>query len=244
MERTRALAALSTVALATVMAGLVGCASTYRPTATQAAQYEAQAREAREREARQRQQAEQWANFYETNPILRSREKCVGRTLSTLTDKSWPNLAQRATSFCVVPPPPLENPTAWVRVADAENDRRRGVYIDLARIEAREQHQATFWELVEAFDDNADFVLGRYVADCDRKLLMLVESTSIISGHYKGASATPSPTWQSVLPNSAGEATMIRVCAARAALLKPSRPRTRPQPQPVRGTRPKAPATI
>src|SRR5207249_11178251 len=90
-----------------LLAGLAACAPTHQPApSTQAAQWEARfraEREARERaerenaereraarEAREREEsARAWTSFYDRNPILRGREKCVSRALNTLTDKTW-----------------------------------------------------------------------------------------------------------------------------------------------------------
>jgi len=174
------------------------------------------------REVQEREEAARnLARFYEKYPILKGREKCVGRALNTLADKTWDNLARVAISFCVAPPPPLEDQTAWVKVSTGADGR--STFVDLSRIEVRQGHQITFWQLVEFFDDEDDFILYRTVADCDRKLFSLIHSESIVSGRYGTGGAAPIE-WQSVLPNSKGEAVLAAACAARTALTKPPAP--------------------
>jgi hypothetical protein len=207
----------------------IACAPpTYQPSALdrQWAQEKA-VREAREREeaARKAQEraeaARQWVKFYDTYPILKGREKCVGRAMNTLAEKTWGNLALRAISFCVAPPPPLEGNTAWVKVATASDGQ--STFLDTARIEFRKDNQVTYWALCEEFDDEHDFLLDRNVVDCDKKINALISGTWIVAGKYYDPTDYP-VDWKNVLPNSVGEAIVNTVCGLRAArAVKPAR---------------------
>src|SRR5262249_34382116 len=180
----------------------------------------------REEEAARRARKEEWARqlakFYETYPVLKGREKCVTRAFNTLSEKTWDNLARTAISFCVAPPPPLEARTTWVKVFTDANGLSS--YVDLGRVEAREEHQVTFWELSELFNDDADFLLSRTLIDCDRKLFAPLQLVYINAGQYGEDAAMPSLDWKSALPNTQGEAMVNSTCAARAALVNPPAP--------------------
>jgi hypothetical protein len=211
---------------------LVGCATMPPPTAQRPAPpIDRAAEEAAKRE----QLAQATRRFYEAHPILRGREKCVARAVDKLPNGgTFDDLARVAISLCVPPPPPLENQTAWIRASTGSDGH--SVFIDLSRIEVREGHQITFWELDEFFDDETDFILARVVADCDRKLFAPFQTVNIISGRYGETSPAPI-IWQSVLPNTQGEAVLNAACAARAELTKPTaraEPQARPAPRPVR----------
>src|SRR5579862_257544 len=199
-------------------------------------QYEARAqaeREAQERDeeaARKAREAEEARRrFYATYPGLKGREKCVARVLKARSPISWDDLGVAASSVCL----PSEQ---WVKVfVDVDG---HSTFVDPTRVEFRQGDQVTFWELVDAFDDEHDFLLSRTIVDCDKEFWATISSSFITGGTY-GAVGDHPPEWHSVLPNTQGEAMLNMMCNLRAArLAKPASPPARPQPQPVLDTLP------
>lgn len=157
--------------------------------------------------------------FYDANPNLRGREKCVARAFASLSDRTWENLATTAHRFCV----PGEN---WVNVFIAEDGRSS--YVDATRIEFREGNQASYWTLSEVFDAETDFFVSRKIVDCDKRVLSLLEVSSLTSGQYRNAANAPLE-WESPLPNTQAETIMIRVCNLRTTQAAPTRPADPPR---------------
>src|SRR5437667_7941190 len=206
-----------------LLVGLAACAPTYQPAPPNpAARYGAQTRA--EREAREREEnARRWATFYEAHPALKGREKCVDRVLNARLPITWDHqdqIASAALSVCL----PAKQ---WVNVFVRLDGRRD--FVDPTRVEIRERDQVTAWVLTELLDDQHDFLLGRWLLDCDKKLMAVISGVWIVGGQYENPDYTPQP-WQSALPNSQGEAVLNAMCKLRdARLARPAPPPARPQ---------------
>jgi|GEM_PF-2699927 hypothetical protein len=177
--------------------------------------------------------AQQLTVFYDNNPALRGREKCVVRVFKLYFPKTWDDLGRLASSICL----PSEQ---WVRVFTDSNGR--STYVDPTRAEVRQGSQITFWEEVETFDDDRDFWMMRMVADCDKQFCAVVTVAELVAGEYRNVDSPPALTWQGVLPGSQAEAVLNTMCAVRNAWVGEAQSKGRAQGQRGPGV-PREPAT-
>jgi hypothetical protein len=164
--------------------------------------------------------------FYAAFPKFEDRKPCVMRVFATLSAPTWADLYLASSDACFPG-------KTWVYVGEGKDGK--SLFIDSSRIEAREKHQVTFWTMREVFDGEHDFVVTRWVGDCDARLHAILQSAWLTTGQYGYSGPTP-VEWESVFPGSLGEATLNAACRYRAAVTKPRVPR--PKPRSRKGNRP------
>ncbi len=162
--------------------------------------------------------------FYASNPTLEDRKQCVVRVLATLSvhEPTWRELVSASYAACFPS-------RSWVNVV-TDQETGKSSFIDSSRIEARQNHQVTFWVMTEVFDSEHDFLISRDVADCDARAEATVHSAWLVAGRYEDSGPLPME-WESELPGSVGEAILNAACRYRTAVTRP-RPKSRPPKQP------------